>query len=84
LPIAEVEIAPIFGLMIAEKFPEIADLPMEDKRLLISELCEEVAGCSEAVNPAIARILEQRWKDHTDDPAGAVTLEEFRKRIGVS
>lgn len=69
--------------MIAEKFPGIESLPNEEKRLLVSELCESLAS-PDSVNPAIVRILEERWADHEADPAGAMTLEDFRKRIGVA
>ena len=30
------------------------------------------------------KILEERWHAYQNDPSGALTIEEFRKRIGVS
>lgn len=69
--------------MIAEKFPGIETLPKDEKRLLVSELCESLAA-PDSVDPAIVRILEQRWAEHEVDPSGAMTLEAFRKRIGVA
>ncbi|MCB1230233.1 MAG: addiction module protein [Verrucomicrobiae bacterium] len=70
--------------MIAEKFPEISNLPLEEKRALLDDLCEEIAAADQdSPNPAIIKILEERWRAHLEDPAGAITLEEFRKRIGV-
>jgi putative addiction module component (TIGR02574 family) len=69
--------------MIAERFPELAKLPIDEKRLLLNELCEDISS-SDAPDPNIVKILEERWKAYEDDPSGAVTLEEFRKRIGVS
>ena len=69
--------------MIAERFPELAKLPIEEKRLLLSELCEDISS-PQAPDPDIVKILEDRWKTYEDDPSGAVTLEEFRKRIGAS
>lgn len=71
--------------MITERFPEILELSLEDKRLLIKELCDEVAAeDQEEPNPDIVRILEERWAAHVSDPSGALTLEEFRKRIGAA
>jgi len=70
--------------MIAEKFPELAKLPLREKRLLLSELCEEIAlADQDSPDPEIVKILEERWKAHQDDPSGAITLEDFRKRIGA-
>ena len=69
--------------MIAERFPELAKLPIDEKRLLLSELCEDISSPT-TPDPDIVKILEERWKAYKDDPSGAVTLEEFRKRIGVS
>ena len=70
-------------MMIAERFPGIEALPKEEKRLLVSELCEGLAA-PDSVDTAIVRILEHRWAEHEADPSGALTLEEFRKRIGVA
>ena len=69
--------------MIAERFPELAKLPIDEKRLLLNDLCEDISS-PDAPDPSIVRILEERWKAYEDDPSGAATLEEFRKRIGVS
>ncbi len=71
--------------MIVEKFPELANLPIEQKRTLVGELCDEIHSYdSETPDPAVVKILESRWQAHLDDPSGAVTLEEFRRRIGKS
>jgi putative addiction module component (TIGR02574 family) len=71
--------------MIAEKFPEIAKLPIDEKRLLLSELCEDIASIDqESPDPRIVAVLEERWKAHERDPSGELTLEEFRKRIAGS
>ena len=69
--------------MIAERFPELVGLPLEEKRIVLSELCEEIVPSS-APDPEIVKILEKRWKDYQTDPSGGITLEEFRRRIGVS
>lgn len=69
--------------MVADRFPELSKLSIEEKRDLVSDLCEEIAEYEAASpDPQIVEILEKRWQNHCDDPAGAVTLEEFRKRIG--
>ena len=71
--------------MIAERFPEIADLPIVEKRLLLNELCESIASSDAgSPDPNVVKILEERWASHQSDPSGALTLEEFRKRIGLA
>ena len=68
-----------------ERFPELASLPLDEKRKLLNELCEEIASADEnSPDPEIVKILEERWKAHHNDPSGALTLEEFRKRIGIN
>jgi len=69
--------------MIAERFPEMKKFPIDEKRLLLDELCEDI-GSTETPDPNIVKILEERWKAYEDDPSGAFTLEEFRKRIGFN
>ena len=70
--------------MIAEKYPELSKLSIEEKRDLVAELCEEIAAQdANGPDPVIVEILESRWKAHCEDPSGEVTLEEFRKRIGM-
>jgi len=68
--------------MIAERFPELAKLSEEDKRLLVSELCEDLTEQNGKPDPRIVEELESRWKRFESDPSGSVTLEEFRRRIG--
>lgn len=69
--------------MVAERFPELSKLSVEEKRALISDLCQEIAEADNGhPDPAIVEILEERWKQHCEDPTGAITLEEFRRRIG--
>ena len=70
--------------MIVERFPEIAALPNEEKRILVSELCEDLASSKDGADPAIVRILEERWSQYEANPSSAITLEEFRKRIATS
>jgi len=68
--------------MIAEKFPGLAELPKQDKRQLIGELCAELSPADgESPDPRIVEILQRRWEEHDADPSGSLTLEEFRKRV---
>ncbi len=68
--------------MIVERFPELSELSLEEKRALVSDLCEEIAEQEGSrPDPRIVEILERRWKAHCDDPSGSITLEEFRKRV---
>ncbi|MDF1741804.1 MAG: addiction module protein [Verrucomicrobiales bacterium] len=60
-------------------------LNSEDKRLLINELWDDIEGeDAKSPDPGIVEILESRWKKYESDPTTAMTLEEFRERIGVS
>ncbi|MCB1100697.1 MAG: addiction module protein [Verrucomicrobiae bacterium] len=71
--------------MIVEKYLELASLSIADKRLLINELCQEIASIDEeSPDPNIVKILEERWASYEENPTGAMTLEEFRKRIGAA
>ena len=71
--------------MIAERFPGLAELPLEEKRLLLNELCEDIASTDQdSPDPRIVKLLEERWQAHENDPSGALTLEEFRRRPGVT
>jgi len=52
---------------------------------LLAELCDDIDGTSrETPDPQIVKILEERWTAYEADPTSAITLEEFRKRIGQS
>ena len=45
--------------MIAERYPEIAQLPDEDKLTLMVELWQDVMDDSPSENPALAAFVEQ-------------------------
>jgi putative addiction module component (TIGR02574 family) len=71
--------------MILERFPELLNLPAQEKRLLISELCEDLTdSIRQEPDPKIVALLEERWKAYEEDPSGALTLEEFRERMRAS
>ncbi|MEM9017436.1 MAG: addiction module protein [Verrucomicrobiota bacterium] len=69
--------------MILERFPELASLSIEEKQTLFEELGREIAASDNGEpDPEIVQMLEERWKEHEKDPSKAVTLEDFRQRIG--
>jgi len=71
--------------MIAERFPELGKLSLDEKRRLMNELWDEVSrGALETADPAIVELLEQRWRQYESNPETAITIEEFRRRIRVS
>jgi putative addiction module component (TIGR02574 family) len=71
--------------MIVERIPEISKLTQQDKRLLINELWDDIEELDAGEpNPAVVRILQERWNEFEENPSAAMTLEEFRSRIGVS
>jgi len=50
--------------MIAERYPEIAQLPDEDKLTLMVELWQDVMDDSPSENPALAAFVEQLNEAH--------------------
>jgi quinol monooxygenase YgiN len=50
--------------MIAERYPELAQLPDEDKLTLMVELWQDVMDDSPAENPALAAFVEQLNEAH--------------------
>ncbi len=69
--------------MIADKLPAIAGLSIEDKWSLAVELWDEVDQRQEELptNPAILKIVEQRFADYERDPSTAMTLEQFKRKF---
>lgn len=74
---------PILRMMV-EIFPEIGRLSIEEKRRLMNELWEEVVRSEDRPDPAMVKLLEERWRHYEQHPESAVSLEEFRRRIGAS
>ena len=69
--------------MIVERFPEIAELSLEEKKRLMNELWDEISRSDiERPDPAIVELLDQRWRHYEKNPETAVSLEEFRRRTG--
>jgi hypothetical protein len=47
-----------------ERFPEISQLPDEDKLTLMAELWQDVMHDDAAENPALAELVEQRLQEY--------------------
>ncbi len=71
--------------MIAEKFPALKQLSLEEKWLLANELIDEVEDQQAALPTpeAIRNIVEQRFADYERDPSTALTLEAFKLRFSL-
>jgi len=71
--------------MIAERIPGLKALSIAEKRLLMNELWEEVRNSDlDTPDPAIVELLQERLEHFRANPDSAITLEEFRKRLGKS
>jgi putative addiction module component (TIGR02574 family) len=64
-------------------FPEVKALSAREKLQLVDELWVSVAPELEAleVSGEERRILDERWAAFLKDPASALTLEQFKKRL---
>jgi putative addiction module component (TIGR02574 family) len=68
--------------MILERFPEVAQLPEEEKRQLVNELCEDLYGVPEGEeDPAITALLEARLAEYEANPDSASPWPEVRQRL---
>ncbi len=67
--------------MIAERFPEIAQLPDEDKLTLMAELWQDVTDDAAEGSPALAAWVEQRWQDYHQHPERVSPWSEVKARI---
>ena len=71
--------------MITERIPQIKSLSIQEKKLLMNELWEEIRQSGEEEpDPAVIALLQSRWDHYLANPDSAITLEEFRKRLGRS
>ncbi len=70
--------------MIAERFPEIAQLPDEDKLTLMAELWQDVTDHSGDEEPALAAFVEQRWQEYQQNPERVSPWSEVKARILAS
>jgi|688.fasta_scaffold1049671_2 hypothetical protein len=70
--------------MIAERYPEIAQLPDEDKLTLMVELWQDVMDDSSSENPAMAEFVEKRWQEYQMYPERVSTWSEVKSRLLAS
>jgi putative addiction module component (TIGR02574 family) len=70
--------------MLIERMPEVQRLSSEEKLRLAAELWGEIEGKQDeiAVDESVYALLEKRFADHQNDPASAVTWQDFKSRIG--
>lgn len=71
--------------MIAEQFPAVKQLSIDDKWMLANELWSEVEEHQEELttNPEIVSLVEKRFAEFERDPSTAMTLDEFKRRFGL-
>lgn len=67
--------------MIAERFPEIAQLPDEDKLSLMTELWQDVTDDTAGDSPALAGQMEQRWQEYQEHPERVSSWSQVKARI---
>lgn len=70
--------------MIAERFPEIAQLPDEDKLTLMAELWQDGTEDAADDNPALDALMEQRWQEYREHPERVSPWSEVKTRILAS
>lgn len=70
--------------MIAERFPEIAHLPDEDKLTLMTELWQDVTDDAADDSLALAGWVEQRWQEYLEHPERVSTWSQVSARILAS
>lgn len=71
--------------MIAEQFPGVSELSIEQKWMLANELWNEVEERQQelADSPEIRALVEKRFADYERDPSTAMTLDDFKVRFGL-
>jgi len=72
--------------VIAEKIPALAQLSLQEKLLLASELWDEVIAQKEdiPVSQEILDELDRRMEEYRRDPSTASPWEEVKQRIRAS
>ena len=70
--------------MIAERYPELAQLPDEDKLTLMVELWQDVMDDSSSENPAMAEFVEKRWQEYQMHPERVSNWSEVKSRLLAS
>ena len=69
--------------MIAEKIPQLKDLSVEEKLVLVSELWDDLASHPEAFPPREdhLRLLRERLEHFRRNPTDVIAWEELKRRI---
>lgn len=64
-------------------FPEVQNLPVREKLRLVDELWLSMAPelKSLEVSQEEKALLDKRWANFLDDPASALTLDEFQEKM---
>ncbi len=70
--------------MIAERFPEIAQLPDEDKLTLMAELWQDVTDDTSDESPELAAFVERRWQEYLQHPEHVSPWSQVKARILAS
>lgn len=70
--------------MIAERFPEIAHLPDEDKLTLMAELWQDVTDNTTDEKPELEAFVEQRWQEYLQHPERVSPWGQVKARILAS
>lgn len=66
--------------MIAERFPEIAQLPDEDKLTLMAELWQDVTDDAADESPELAAFVEQCWQEYLQYPERVSPWSQLKTR----
>ena len=64
--------------------PEVQRLSSEEKLRLAAELRGEIEGKQNeiGVDESVYTLLKKRFAEFEDDPATAVTWQDFKRRVG--
>jgi putative addiction module component (TIGR02574 family) len=70
--------------MIAERFPELALLPDEDKLTLMAELWQDVTDDAADESPELTAFVQQRLQEYRDHPERVSPWSQVKARILAS
>jgi putative addiction module component (TIGR02574 family) len=67
--------------MIAEQFPGVKQLSLQEKWQLANELWQEVEEHQQELptRPEIRALVEQRFAEYDKDPSTAMSLDDFKR-----
>jgi len=69
--------------MTLEEIPEIQQLTKVEKLQLVEDLWDAIAAMPDdlPLSDEEKALLDRRFEAHSDSPADALTLEDFKKRL---